>query len=59
MPMDETIATFGYLLKEINELGLAYVCLTRYHPMFDITLDGMLLPLLSSVITKYQLIYTS
>ncbi|KAK7052201.1 Oxidored-FMN domain-containing protein [Favolaschia claudopus] len=35
MPLDETIATFGYLLTEINKFGLAYVCLVRYNPMFD------------------------
>ncbi|KAJ7473477.1 hypothetical protein FB451DRAFT_1339428 [Mycena latifolia] len=35
MPLDETIATFGYLLREVNKLELAYVTLMRYNEMMD------------------------
>ncbi|KAJ7200112.1 hypothetical protein GGX14DRAFT_572228 [Mycena pura] len=40
MPLDETIATFGYLLREADKLGLAYVTLLRYHEFFDLEVDG-------------------
>ncbi|KAJ7669140.1 hypothetical protein B0H17DRAFT_1162245 [Mycena rosella] len=30
MPLPETIETFGYLLREVDKLGLAYVTLMRY-----------------------------
>ncbi|KAE9392250.1 flavo protein NADH-dependent oxidoreductase [Gymnopus androsaceus JB14] len=35
MPLDETIETFSYFISEIDELGIAYVNLTRYLPDFD------------------------
>ncbi|KAJ7214953.1 hypothetical protein GGX14DRAFT_609869 [Mycena pura] len=40
MLLDETIATFGYLLREADKLGLAYVTLLRYHEFFDLEVDG-------------------
>ncbi|KAJ6539848.1 hypothetical protein DFH09DRAFT_1041880 [Mycena vulgaris] len=40
MPMQETIDTFGYLLREVDNLGLAYVSLMRYTAMLDPEYDG-------------------
>ncbi|KAJ7660249.1 hypothetical protein DFH06DRAFT_1043976, partial [Mycena polygramma] len=40
MPLQETIATFGYLLREVNKLGLSYVTLVRYTPFLDLEFDG-------------------
>jgi 2,4-dienoyl-CoA reductase-like NADH-dependent reductase (Old Yellow Enzyme family) len=40
MPLDETIATFKYFLEQIDQLGLAYICLVRYDPFLDIKIDG-------------------
>ncbi|TFL03469.1 hypothetical protein BDV98DRAFT_564261 [Pterulicium gracile] len=40
MPLDETIATFKYLLEQIDGLGLAYICLVSYDPFLDIKIDG-------------------
>ncbi|KAJ6564425.1 hypothetical protein B0H19DRAFT_1209862 [Mycena capillaripes] len=40
MPLQDTIDTFGYLLREANKLGLAYVALTRYSPVMDLEFDG-------------------
>ncbi|KAJ6606329.1 flavoprotein NADH-dependent oxidoreductase [Mycena vulgaris] len=40
MPLQETIDTFGYLLREVNKLGLAYVALVRYSEFLDPEIDG-------------------
>ncbi|KAJ7798398.1 flavoprotein NADH-dependent oxidoreductase [Mycena olivaceomarginata] len=40
MPLDDTIATFGHLLREVDKLGLAYVALVRYNPLRDPEFDG-------------------
>ncbi|KAJ7118841.1 flavoprotein NADH-dependent oxidoreductase [Mycena epipterygia] len=40
MPLQETIDTFGYLLREVNKLGLSYVVLTRYNAWMDPEYDG-------------------
>ncbi|KAF8181209.1 hypothetical protein K438DRAFT_1602004 [Mycena galopus ATCC 62051] len=40
MPLQDTIETFGYLLREANRLGLAYVTLVRYNPLRDPEFDG-------------------
>ncbi|KAJ6539884.1 hypothetical protein DFH09DRAFT_991500 [Mycena vulgaris] len=40
MPMQETIDTFGYLLREVDKLGLAYVTFMRYSPLMDTEYDG-------------------
>ncbi|KAJ7073573.1 flavoprotein NADH-dependent oxidoreductase [Mycena amicta] len=42
MPLDETIATFGYLLEQIDKLPtpLSYVVLARYNPFLDQEFDG-------------------
>ncbi|CAK5266264.1 unnamed protein product [Mycena citricolor] len=39
-PLDETIETYGYLLTEIDKLGLAYVCLLQYLDSLDPTKRG-------------------
>ena len=40
MPLDDTIDTYGYLLREVEQLRLAYIALVRYHPDFDEEVDG-------------------
>ncbi|KAJ7258395.1 hypothetical protein B0H12DRAFT_1109815 [Mycena haematopus] len=40
MPLQDTIDTFGYLLREVNKLGLAYVALVRYSSFLDPEFDG-------------------
>ncbi|KIJ36200.1 hypothetical protein M422DRAFT_232710 [Sphaerobolus stellatus SS14] len=40
MPLEETLETFTYLIKELDELKLAYIALARYIPMFDPVIDG-------------------
>ncbi|KAJ7718650.1 hypothetical protein B0H16DRAFT_1433291 [Mycena metata] len=40
MPLEDTIETFGYLLREANKLGLAYIALMRYLPYLDPEFDG-------------------
>ncbi|KAJ6564385.1 hypothetical protein B0H19DRAFT_1258836 [Mycena capillaripes] len=40
MPLQDTIDTFGYLLREVNKLGLAYVALVRYSAWLDLEIDG-------------------
>jgi hypothetical protein len=39
MPFQDTIDTFGYLLREVNKLGMAYIHIMRYQvnwaPVFD------------------------
>ncbi|KAJ7671018.1 flavoprotein NADH-dependent oxidoreductase [Mycena rosella] len=40
MPLAETTATFGYLLREVSKLGLSFVALVRYSPVFDPEYDG-------------------
>ncbi|KAJ7737784.1 hypothetical protein DFH07DRAFT_92881 [Mycena maculata] len=40
MPLQETIDTFGYLCREVNKLGIAYVALLRYREAADAEIDG-------------------
>ncbi|KAF7304947.1 Oxidored-FMN domain-containing protein [Mycena kentingensis (nom. inval.)] len=40
MPLEETVATYGYLLTEADKLGLAYVTLVRYSEGMDPEYDG-------------------
>ncbi|KAJ6563590.1 hypothetical protein DFH09DRAFT_1035188 [Mycena vulgaris] len=40
MPLQDTIDTFGYLLREANKLGLSYVALVRYSAFLDPEFDG-------------------
>ncbi|KAJ7639459.1 flavoprotein NADH-dependent oxidoreductase [Roridomyces roridus] len=40
MPLQETIDTYGYLLREANKLGLSYITLVRYSAWLDPEYDG-------------------
>ncbi|KAJ6492036.1 hypothetical protein C8R45DRAFT_867538 [Mycena sanguinolenta] len=40
MPLQDTIDTFGHLLRESEALGLSYVALVRYNPWTDPEFDG-------------------
>ncbi|KAJ7626922.1 flavoprotein NADH-dependent oxidoreductase [Roridomyces roridus] len=40
MPLQETLDTYEYLLREADKLNLAYVCLARYSPWLDVEFDG-------------------
>ncbi|KAF7341116.1 Artemisinic aldehyde Delta(11(13)) reductase [Mycena venus] len=40
MPLQDTIDTFGHLLREADKLGLSYVALARYNPYLDMEFDG-------------------
>lgn len=55
MPLDETIDTFSYFVKEADKLDLAYICFLRYLELFDVVIDGRFL---SSVNQVYYLTRT-
>ncbi|KAJ7356787.1 hypothetical protein DFH08DRAFT_689517 [Mycena albidolilacea] len=40
MPLQDTLKTYGYLLREVDKLGLAYVTLMRYSEVYDPERDG-------------------
>jgi len=40
MPLEEAIATFSYLVSELDKLGVSYICLVRYLPYVDAEYDG-------------------
>ncbi|KAF8134750.1 hypothetical protein K438DRAFT_1997579 [Mycena galopus ATCC 62051] len=40
MPLQDTIETFGHLLREVNNIGLSYVTLVRYNAEDDPEFDG-------------------
>ncbi|KAF8181248.1 hypothetical protein K438DRAFT_1768079 [Mycena galopus ATCC 62051] len=40
MPLQDTIDTYGHLLREVNKLGLSYVTLTRYNTWTDPEFNG-------------------
>ncbi|KAF8146633.1 hypothetical protein K438DRAFT_1627549, partial [Mycena galopus ATCC 62051] len=40
MPLQDTIDTYGHLLREVNKLGLSYVTLARYNAWTDPEFDG-------------------
>ncbi|KAF8170989.1 flavoprotein NADH-dependent oxidoreductase [Mycena galopus ATCC 62051] len=40
MPLQDTIDTFGYLLREVDKMGLSHLTLVRYSPMLDLEFDG-------------------
>jgi 2,4-dienoyl-CoA reductase-like NADH-dependent reductase (Old Yellow Enzyme family) len=35
MPLEETVATYSYFVKEADKMGLAYIALSRHIAMFD------------------------
>ncbi|KAF8966607.1 hypothetical protein BDZ97DRAFT_1657479 [Flammula alnicola] len=41
MPLQETLDTYSYFITEADKLNLAYIALVRYHPYFDIEIDGV------------------
>ncbi|KAF5311037.1 hypothetical protein D9619_008127 [Psilocybe cf. subviscida] len=40
MPLQEALNTYSYFITEADKLNLAYFALLRYHPFFDIEIDG-------------------
>ncbi|KII89057.1 hypothetical protein PLICRDRAFT_175292 [Plicaturopsis crispa FD-325 SS-3] len=40
MSLEDTVETFGYFITEAQKLPLAYICLSRYNPMYDFTKRG-------------------
>ncbi|KAF7304357.1 hypothetical protein HMN09_00837700 [Mycena chlorophos] len=56
MPLSETIATFGYLLAQIDALPtpLSYVCLALYNPYLDIELEGTMRGTTHDVLQTYK-----
>ncbi|KAF8146650.1 hypothetical protein K438DRAFT_2093035 [Mycena galopus ATCC 62051] len=40
MPLQDTIDTYGHLLREVSKLGLSYVTLARYNAWTDPEFDG-------------------
>ncbi|KAF7364076.1 Artemisinic aldehyde Delta(11(13)) reductase [Mycena sanguinolenta] len=42
MPLQDTIDTFGHLLREVENLGLSYVTFMRYLAFTDVEFDGKL-----------------
>ncbi|KAJ7746766.1 hypothetical protein DFH07DRAFT_588535 [Mycena maculata] len=54
MPLQETLDTFGYLLREINKLGLSYVTLVRYNPWLDPEYDGKKRGIPHDVVESYS-----
>lgn len=42
MPLEDTLATYQYFVKEADKLDLAYICFLRYLKSFDVELDGTL-----------------
>lgn len=40
MPLDETVATFSYLISEMEKMGIAYVNLARHLDDYDPEFDG-------------------
>lgn len=57
MPLDDTIATFGHLLREVDKLGLAYVALVRYNPLRDPEFDGARVSCISFLAFSFPYLY--
>ncbi|KAJ7168407.1 flavoprotein NADH-dependent oxidoreductase [Mycena crocata] len=58
MPLQDTIDTFSYLLREINKLGLSYVVLLRYVAWLDPEFDGKKRATVHDVLETYSPILT-
>ena len=56
MPLNETIETYGYLLKEAEKLDLAYFCFLRFTEDFDAVIEGRFLPLSVAPKTHFEMI---
>lgn len=40
MPLDDTLATYSYLISELDKLNIAYITLVRYAAKLDVEYDG-------------------
>ncbi|THH05193.1 hypothetical protein EW145_g4978 [Phellinidium pouzarii] len=40
MSLDDTLETFSHYIKEVDDMGLAYISLVRYTPKMDAEYDG-------------------
>lgn len=40
MPLEDTLATYGYFIEKADAFKLAYICLMQYHPDMDPGYDG-------------------
>ncbi|KIJ36201.1 hypothetical protein M422DRAFT_179813 [Sphaerobolus stellatus SS14] len=54
MPLEETLETFTYLIKELDELKLAYIALSRFNPAFDPVIDGKTRATQHDVLSSYR-----
>ncbi|KAF8882047.1 flavoprotein NADH-dependent oxidoreductase [Gymnopilus junonius] len=54
MPIDETLDTYKYYFAELDKLGLSYITLVRYLPIFDATFDGVLRATQHDVLGSYR-----
>ncbi|KAJ7813904.1 hypothetical protein B0H14DRAFT_3749155 [Mycena olivaceomarginata] len=59
MPLQDTIDTFGHLLREVNKLNLAYVALMRYSPFLDPEYDGKKRATQHDVVETYSPLLTN
>ncbi|KAJ6563577.1 hypothetical protein DFH09DRAFT_1476179 [Mycena vulgaris] len=53
IPLQDTIDTFGYLLREADKLGLEYVAFVRYSAFLDPEFDGSNAPRRTTVIGTF------
>ncbi|KAF7364077.1 Oxidored-FMN domain-containing protein [Mycena sanguinolenta] len=54
MPLQDTVDTYGYLLREVENLGLSYVTLMRYLAFADVEYDGKLRATQHDVVETYS-----
>ncbi|KAF7288948.1 Oxidored-FMN domain-containing protein [Mycena indigotica] len=61
MPLDETVATFGYLLREIDQLPtpLSYVVLAQYNSRLDSEFNGKLRAMQFDVVEVFKPYFAS
>ncbi|KAF5379167.1 hypothetical protein D9615_006005 [Tricholomella constricta] len=57
MPLQETLDTYTYFLSEADKLGLAYVVLVRYVPMYDVEYDGKKRATVHDVLESYRPVF--
>ncbi|KAI5118410.1 hypothetical protein M0805_002862 [Coniferiporia weirii] len=54
MTLEDTLETYSHFIKEADALGLAYICLVRYAPKLDITINGELRATQHDVLGSYS-----
>ncbi|KAF7364073.1 Artemisinic aldehyde Delta(11(13)) reductase [Mycena sanguinolenta] len=59
MPLQDTIDTFGHLLREADKLGLSYVTLVRYSTHTDVEFEGKLRATQHDVLSTFAPLLTS